>query len=296
MKKLLTLALLFGSIGMVGCHRPIKTLGEFLDLAIFASEGQAYFCPKYEGGCDHREKVKLGDVTVVKEGAENGHDRVVLKYWGTTKTKIKTPNNHCGKSVDTACPPIISWHYTEEWKYFGFVLSEDTVDEFDDLHGKDLTHAVLRGIHRGIHKFGWLRYEPGEDEFFWENRETRLWGVFSENTAALKDLELMGARVEDHNANQLGEKLAAQYGLSEERGQEVAKTISVYNKLITKRALTPSEKDQFSNSLLGVDYKTAERGVMSGDADEFDSLMERAAETNGTSPEAVSAIIKDMVL
>ena len=64
----------------------------------------------------------------------------------------------------------------------------------------------------------------------------------------------------------------------------------------TKRALTGFEKNQFSNSLLGVDYKTAEKGLKSGDADEFDALMEKAAEANGTSPEAVSSIIKDMIL
>jgi len=120
--------------------------------------------------------------------------------------------------------------------------------------------------------------------------------MFSENFSAPKDLELMGSRVEDSNANQLGEKLSADYGLSEERGQEIAKTISAYNKLVSKRALTLSEKNQFSNSLLGVDYQAAESGVRSGDTEEFDALMERAAETNGTTPEQVSAIIKDMVL
>jgi len=35
---------------------------------------------------------------------------------------------------------------------------------------------------------------------------------------------------------------------------------------------------------------------MSGDVEEFDALMDKAAEVNGTTPEQVSAIIKDMIL
>ncbi|MFI5390277.1 MAG: hypothetical protein ACHQYQ_02865, partial [Bacteriovoracales bacterium] len=86
------------------------------------------------------------------------------------------------------------------------------------------------------------------------------------------------------------------YGLSNERGQVIAKTLAAYNTLTSKRSLTPAEKDQFSNSLMGVDYKTALKGVQSGDAKAFEDLMNQAAKTNETTPEAVSAIVRDMVL
>jgi len=69
-----------------------------------------------------------------------------------------------------------------------------------------------------------------------------------------------------------------------------------YNKIISKRALTHSEKDQFTHLLLGVDYKTVERGNTTGNTDDLNYLMKNAAETNGITPEQIKAIIKDMVL
>ncbi len=145
-------------------------------------------------------------------------------------------------------------------------------------------------------EFGVLKADLMDGEFYTFDPDTGTYELFSETSESSKDLELMGAKVEENKAEELGEKFAAEYGLSEERGQKVAKTMAVYNKLITKRALTPSEKDQFSNILLGVNYKAAEKGLKSGDADDFDALMEKAAETNGSTPEQMSAIIKDMVL
>jgi len=311
MKKFFTLSLLFSSLVIVGCHRGEKHAQEFLNGAIDGlSHGSV--CLDFRGnksvhnGVDkdaHGKKcrgtrVELKKFTVVDESSEEDHDRVVLKFWGETKREIKT-RHRCRVSVDTADSDYCyktSYEIVKEWKYVGIKLDGDRVDELELKEGKHLGYAFINLIEHGFNKFTFLRYEPAADEFTFFNHNTLRSEIFSENITALKDLELMGARVEDHNANLLGEKLAAEYGLSEERGQVVAKTVSAYNKLITKRALTPSEQDQFSNTLLGVDYKTAKRGVMSGDADEFDSLMERAAETNGTSPEAMTAIIKDMIL
>jgi len=295
MKKFFTLSLLFGALVIVGCHRGEKHAQEFLDGAI-EELGDYGICLSFnEGPC--KDNIRLNKLTVVDEGSEQDHDRVVLKYWGETKREIKTRKPYCPVSVDTAngCY-IYSWEIVKEWKYLGINLDGDKVDELELLEGDDLGFAFIDLVRRGFRKFTFLRYEPAADEFTFFNHNTLRSEIFSENTTALKDLELMGAKVEDYNADLLGEKLSAEYGLSEERGQVIAKTVSAYNKLISKRALTPSEQDQFSNALLGVDYKTAERGVTSGDADEFDSLMERAAETNGTSPEAMTAIIKDMVL
>jgi hypothetical protein len=179
------------------------------------------------------------------------------------------------------------------WEYWGVEFPEEF--DFDKLkESGDLEEEVYITFGYGFHHFGQLKYEPADNEFFYHENGRHV--LFSENIGSLKDLELMGSRVEENNAIDLGEKLAAQYGLSEERGLEVAKTVSVYNKLTSKRALTPREMDQFTNKLLGVNYKDAERGIKSGDQDEFNALMEKAADVNGTSPEAVSAIIKDMVL
>ncbi len=287
MKKLLSFCLLASTLVFVGCNEVTNSIArthlqsilegsdftEVCQPSLFESE-PANIYNKINlsfpvGRCD------LGDLLVVVETAE-GADRVVLKRW---------------KGFDLG-------GITGTWQYFGVDFSSEDYDAFLALDNDFDKLTFLYGLlQAGWEKYGYLQYEPADDRFFFQDK---LNGgdltLFSENVASVKDLELMGSKVEDQNAVSLGEKLSAQYGLSNERGQVVAKTLAAYNKLASKRSLTPVEKDQFSNDLLGVDYKTAEKGIRSGDANELEKLMEQAAKTNGTTPEAVSAIIKDMVL
>jgi len=270
MKKFLTLGLLLSSLVFVGCKNVLNTwdMSKMLELAHNSGNGFTVCTGEY---C-RKKGIDLKRFSIVHEEAD-GDGHVVIKYYSEGYYGIGAGWKYVGVSLE-------GFSYGD-WK------NQDLGDKLDDL---------VEIIEDGIYNYGYLVFEPEDDDFFYKNRKTGAYELFSETSQAGKDLELMGARVEESNANQLGERLAAQYGLSEERGQEVAKTMAVYNKLITKRALTASEKNQFSNSLLGVDYNAAERAVMSGDADDFDALMERAAEVNGTSPEAMTAIIKDMVL
>ena len=280
MKKILTIALVFSCIGLIGCEK------------YFAKkkvEKMLKFAKNWQGedsatevcyGDWHSENAFCGNFdvaqfTVVDESAE-GKDRVVIK--------IPCLSDKCGGD-----------YFDNGWYHFGVDLTND-FNNWDSLSGTGKISALKDLISDGSKKYGVLREHLGDGEYYYYNQGTNTYELFSENTASPKDLELMGAKVEDNNAVSVGERLAAQYGLSQERSQEVAKTMAVYNKLITKRALTAQEKNQFSNTLLGVDYNAAEKGLKSGDANDFDALMEKAAETNGTSPEAVSAIIKDMIL
>jgi len=127
-------------------------------------------------------------------------------------------------------------------------------------------------------------------------KSTLEWELFSEKNTTLKDLELMGAQSELAKVSELSDKLVADYGLSSERADEVSKSISSYNKLTSKRSLTSEEKNKFSKTLLGVNYNMAFDAIRSGDKEEFDSLLDKAAEQNGTSPEQVSAIINELFL
>ncbi|MFI5390279.1 MAG: hypothetical protein ACHQYQ_02875 [Bacteriovoracales bacterium] len=235
-------------------------------------DSDADVCLKYyygNGGSRCIKHADIGEFDIVYDPADGAH-RVVLKR-GVEILGIVT------------------------WQYFGVDFSEKDHEKWADLSDYDKLEFLIEKIEDGFQKYGYLGYEPADHDFFYEDeygRET----IFSENVAAVKDVEIMGTKVEDQNAIALGEKLSTQYGLSNDRGQAVAKTIAAYNKLASKRSLTSVEKDQFSNNLLGVDYKTAEKGLKGGDAKEFESLMESAAKTNGTTPEAVSAIVRDMVL
>ncbi len=272
MKKLVTFFVLASSLALVGCNNFFSKWGAE-DALNFAKDyvGSNYnVCLEYKTYGDYscKKSVDIREFSIVYEEA-HGSDRVVLKL-----------------GVDVF--GVIFW------KYFGIDFSEEDHVTWESLSDYDKIQFIIEKIEDGFQKYGYLGYEPADHDFFWDDNGNET--LFSEAVASIKDVELMGTKVEDQNAVALGEKLSAQYGLSNDRGQAVAKTVAAYNKLASKRSLTPVEKDQFSNSLLGVDYKTAEKGFKGGDAKEFEALMQRAAKTNGTTPEAVSAIVRDMVL
>jgi hypothetical protein len=275
MKKLVTFFVLASSLALVGCNNFFDKWGasDALEFAKKYDSGhQVCFDNNYPSLLKNteycRKHADIGEFSIVYEEADHSN-RVVLKR-GVELFGLVT------------------------WQYFGIDFSEEDHDTWEKLDEYGKVHFIIEKIEYGFQKYGYLGYEPADHDFFWDDYGTER--LFSEAVASIKDVELMGTKVEDQNAISLGEKLAAQYGLSNDRGQVVAKTIAAYNKLASKRSLTPVEKDQFSTSLLGVDYKTAEKGFRGGDAKEFEALMERAAKTNGTTPEAVSAIVKDMVL
>jgi hypothetical protein len=125
-------------------------------------------------------------------------------------------------------------------------------------------------------------------DFFWDGDDDLL---FSEIAAAKKDLEAMGASIEESNTQTLAEIYSANFGLSEVRAFEVAKLSKTYAKI--KRSLTATEKDVFSNKLLGMGYKEVNHALLNGSG--YDELLDRAADLNGISPEAVNVILKEML-
>ncbi|MFI5390278.1 MAG: hypothetical protein ACHQYQ_02870 [Bacteriovoracales bacterium] len=277
MKKLVTFVLLASSLAFIGCQENFLDRGAVNDaLDEVKKENPFYtvclghraelFNKDVNGDC-----VNIGEFDIVWDPADGDH-RVVLK-----------------RGVEI---PFLN---TVVWQYYGIDFNEKDHETFEKLSPYEKVEFLANKINDGFCKYGYLGYEPADHDFFYEDeygRET----IFSENVGSVKDVELMGTKVEDQNAMTVGTQLAAKYGLSNERGQVIAKTLAAYNTLTSKRSLTPAEKDQFSNSLMGVDYKTALKGVQSGDAKAFEDLMNQAAKTNETTPEAVSAIVRDMVL
>ena len=119
--------------------------------------------------------------------------------------------------------------------------------------------------------------------------------LFSEKTQRSKDLEALGAKAQLSNSKEFANKLSAEYGLSEQRATKVAKLVSQYNNLSSKRSLSNREQNYFSRELLGVDYNQALE-AMTKTQDERSQLLEKAAKVNGTSSEQVSSIINELFL
>lgn len=124
-----------------------------------------------------------------------------------------------------------------------------------------------------------------------------FWGNLYETTqSSTKDLEKAAALVEELQADKVAETLANDYGLSEKRSLQVARLTMEWNKLSKKRSVTDADADAFSTQVLGFSLsdgiKAVRRAEKEGKKDKLDALIERAAQTNGISPEHVNDLIE----
>jgi len=214
---------------------------------------------------------------------------------------------------------VLSVKVGNEIKYIG-VESSDWKGLQAELESENLAqqvHTLTQFFQDNFDEFGWLDMETGtvdttykvtvghtaDGEPIMEDRTvsypTFTYGdgiPFSTEYDNLKDLEAMGSQIESERFKNLAERLEANYGLSTDRANSVARNISAYNRLATKRSLTSREQNFFSKELLGVNYKNARNAILSGDKKDLDNLLETAADTNETSPEQVSAIINEIFL
>ncbi|MBF0361234.1 MAG: hypothetical protein HQK49_09495 [Oligoflexia bacterium] len=122
--------------------------------------------------------------------------------------------------------------------------------------------------------------------------------TFEETSAAIKDLEKYGAELENLKMAYVAENLSAQFGLSEERAMVVAKLYNQWNLISKKRAISSSDLNEFSKQLTGLSYdkiRSAYSESREGNKMEMDAVFKKAAEKNGTTPEAIGRIINDLV-
>ena len=106
---------------------------------------------------------------------------------------------------------------------------------------------------------------------------------FEESAEYKKDLESMAFDVES--------EMLVDFGLSEEKSIKIARLANHYSKLISKRALTAKEKDLFTKELTGLSFEKAAEMMVH----DYDGLIEKAAELNETSPEAIKELISEVM-
>ncbi len=114
---------------------------------------------------------------------------------------------------------------------------------------------------------------------------------FTEGRESSKDLEFLGSRIESTEVESIKENLLS-YGLSVERTEKLAKLFISYQKISNKRALNVLEKDLFSQELLGMTFDDAAKEMV----ENYDGLIETAAEKNGTGPEAIKELVSTFLL
>tara|TARA_B100000029_G_scaffold14863_2_gene15333 strand:- start:622 stop:1491 length:870 start_codon:yes stop_codon:yes gene_type:complete len=120
--------------------------------------------------------------------------------------------------------------------------------------------------------------------------------IFEEAAPTSKDLEKIAAFKEALKLNRASKAISSLYGLSEERSFQLSKTILSWKKVSNQRAMTKRDLDHLTVEFAGV--KVSEivesfKDLAQGDEARFNNLIERAAEVNEISPEAVKTMIQD---
>jgi len=131
-------------------------------------------------------------------------------------------------------------------------------------------------------------YDPVFDEYL----------IFEETQISSKDLEKVGGMLAEIKVSKAAEKLAAEFGLSEERSMSVAKMASQWEKVSKKRAMTTADADAFSKGMLGVSLtavKDAYTESLQGNDSMMAELLEEAALVNGTSPEHMNDLMNEFI-
>jgi len=113
---------------------------------------------------------------------------------------------------------------------------------------------------------------------------------YSERGDIEKDLEKIGAQFENQSMESLTQHISERFGLSEMRGQEIAKLIHFYARRGNLRSLTKSESEYLVNSVLGVSVEEIEKAALNynlGKESGMDDFYDKISVRNETSPEHI---------
>lgn len=115
----------------------------------------------------------------------------------------------------------------------------------------------------------------------------------------MKDLEKLGGLIEQQNTNSLAGFLSSNYALSDQRSVEVAKLLKSWGTISQSRNMTQTDMDTFSKELLGTDLqkfqKAYELSKTTGNKDNYEQLIKKAASHNGVTPEHMTSLINNFI-
>jgi len=121
--------------------------------------------------------------------------------------------------------------------------------------------------------------------------------IFEETTSSIKDIEKATALRQKEKLNKVTNLLEMEYGFSESRAKEVTSVISNWKRLSKSREMTAEEANMFAMEVVGSDMASLEEAMVNsvlGDSSLLDELTNNAADLNGSSPEAISALINTL--
>jgi hypothetical protein len=122
--------------------------------------------------------------------------------------------------------------------------------------------------------------------------------LFEQTNSSKKDLEKIAHNVEKVNLKKVENFLVAEYGLSEKRAFQVAKLTQGWKKASKSRTMTDGDSKVFFKEVLGFSASeglNAFKKSLEGNASDLDSLLVKAADANGTSPEHMKEIMSSVL-
>lgn len=118
--------------------------------------------------------------------------------------------------------------------------------------------------------------------------------ILSSSSLTNKDTLKKLAVVEQYLVIEMAKQVKGKFGLSAERSLKIAKAANHFRKYSSKRALTSEDTNAYASEIIGSDFKALEKAyteTLHGNVGAFTSVLETAAEKNGTTPENISVIL-----
>jgi flagellar biosynthesis/type III secretory pathway protein FliH len=123
--------------------------------------------------------------------------------------------------------------------------------------------------------------------------------LFEETSLTSKDTLKRAAVVEQYLVVEMAKQVQGKFGLSAERSFKIAKASNHFRKYSSKRALTADDTNAYAQEIIGADIKTIERAYersMKGDVSGLQTVIEKAALKNETSPEKMAEIVSSLFM
>ncbi|WP_413575329.1 hypothetical protein ACLVWU_13530 [Bdellovibrio sp. HCB290] len=121
--------------------------------------------------------------------------------------------------------------------------------------------------------------------------------VYEESTTSNKDLAKITAMKQALDINESAKGIQAQFGLSSERSQTLAR-LAVQLKNNPKASMTDADYDAYTKEIIGSSYNELKRAMVKqsqGDYSDVGALVEKAAQANGVGPEQVTQILTSLI-
>ncbi|MBF0297950.1 MAG: hypothetical protein HQK51_04480 [Oligoflexia bacterium] len=122
--------------------------------------------------------------------------------------------------------------------------------------------------------------------------------LFEETAPTSKDLEKIAALKETQKQYSIAEKLAADFGLSEDRSIQIAKYALNWKKLSDHRAMTDADANLFFKQVFGFSAAEGRKAIVryfEGEKTGYEDLIEKAAKANKVSPENLNKLIEQFI-